>query len=129
MYKRQIHEFAEDLELLVEKKRKVVIITDEDAAFPGTSVYLTGDKGNQIGVIVDSKYALSGEYGGGNTNTCLYSGQKNFVELFKNALANEIRLIRIGQESLETVSYTHLDVYKRQVRHSAKTLHLSATYL
>lgn len=96
-----IHEFAEDLELLVEKKRKVVIITDEDGAFPGTSVYLTGDKGNQIGVIVDSKYALSGEYGGGNTNTCLYSGQKNFVELFKNALANEIRLIRIGQESLE----------------------------
>ena len=96
-----IQEFAEDLELLVEKKREVVIITDEDGAFPGTSVYLTGDKGNQIGVIVDSKYALSGEYGGGNTNTCLYSGQKNFVELFKNALANEIRLIRIGQESLE----------------------------
>ena len=52
-----IQEFAEDLELLVEKKRKVVIITDEDGAFPGTSVYLTGDKGNQIGVIVDSKYA------------------------------------------------------------------------
>ena len=47
-------------------------------------------------MIADSRYALSGEYGGENMNTCLYSGQKNFVELFKNALANEIQLIRIA---------------------------------
>ena len=26
-------------------------------------------------------------------NTCLYSGQKNFVNLYKRALANEIKLI------------------------------------
>lgn len=94
-----IREFSEDLEQLLKKGRKVVILTDEDVTFPGASVYLTENKGRQIGVIADSRYALSGEYGGENMNTCLYSGQKNFVELFKNALANEIQLIRIGQQS------------------------------
>lgn len=92
-----ISEFADDLKKLVEAGKKVVIITDETLLFPGASIYLTKDKGKQIGLIVDSQYALSGEYGSENMNTCLYSGQKNFVELFKNALANEIKLIRIGQ--------------------------------
>ena len=40
-------------------------------------------KHTQIGLITDSKYALTGEYGEGSINTCLYSGQKNFVELYK----------------------------------------------
>lgn len=94
-----IREFSEDLEQLLKKGRKVVILTDEDVTFPGASIYLTENKGKQIGVIADSRYALTGEYGGESMNTCLYSGQKNFVELFKNALANEIQLIRIGQQS------------------------------
>ena len=109
-----IREFAEDLERLVEKKRKVVIITDEEVAFPGPSVYRTGDKGKQIGVIVDSKYALSGEYGDGNMNTCLYSGQKNFVELFKNALANEIQLIRFEQGISSEPEKSRMDKKRRE---------------
>ena len=48
----------------------------------------------QVGVIADSKYVLTGEYGEGSMNTCLYSGQKNFVELYKTALANEINYYR-----------------------------------
>ena len=51
----------------------------------------------QIGIIADSKYVLTGEYGEGSMNTCLYSGQKNFVELYKTALANEIELIKIRE--------------------------------
>ncbi len=31
----------------------------------------------------------------GSMNTCVYSGQRNFVTVFKNALANEIELIKI----------------------------------
>ena len=31
-------------------------------------------------------------------NTCLYSGQKNFVELYKTALGNEIKLLTIQEE-------------------------------
>ena len=32
-------------------------------------------------------------------NTCLYSGQKNFVELYKTALANEIKLLSIRRRT------------------------------
>lgn len=75
------------------KKKKVVIITDKELVIPNVTVYQTESKGNQIGVITDSKYVMTGEYGEGSMNTCLYSGQKNFVELFKTAMSNEIKLI------------------------------------
>ena len=57
------------------------------------------DEGKQIGIITDSKHVLTGEYGKGSMNTCLYSGQKNFVELYKTALANEIKLLSIREEN------------------------------
>lgn len=78
---------------LVKKGMKVVIITDREISFSGATVYVTESRGSQIGIITDSRYALTGEYGESSMNTCLYSGQKNFVELFKTAMANEIKLI------------------------------------
>ena len=54
--------------------------------------------GKQIGIITDSKHVLTGEYGKGSMNTCLYSGKKNFVMLYKNALANEIKLMTLSKE-------------------------------
>ena len=62
-------------------------------------VYFGENRGMQIGIIADSKYVLTGEYGEGSMNTCLYSGQKNFVELYKTALANEIKLLSIREEN------------------------------
>ena len=32
-------------------------------------------------------------------NTCLYSGQKNFVNLYKTALSNEIKLLAMKKEN------------------------------
>ena len=87
--------FSELLQKLTAEGRKVVLITDGPSEIAGARVYLTEAKGCQIGVIVDSRYVLSGEFGEGSMNTCLYSGRKNFVLLFKNALANEIVLIKI----------------------------------
>lgn len=89
------------LERLAERGRKIVLITDSTFAFEGALVYVTEAKGSQIGVITDSRYVLSGEYGPDSMNTCLYSGQKNFVRLFKNALANEIELIKIRKGERE----------------------------
>lgn len=91
------------LSALADKGRKIVLITDHPFGMEGAEVYVTGDKDSQIGMITDSKYVLSGEYGPGSMNTCLYSGQKNFVKLFKSALANEIELIKIrgGENSDE----------------------------
>ena len=73
----------------------VVIITDwEELQEPGT-IYRAGDKKGQVGMIVDSSFVLSGEYGERSGNTCLYTGQRNFVEIFKEAMANEIKVIEL----------------------------------
>lgn len=86
---------------LIEDRKKVVVITDEPFALSGASVYVSEEKHFQIGIITDSRYVITGEYGDGSMNTCLYSGQKNFVSLFKNALANEIKLIQYTKERQE----------------------------
>lgn len=88
-----LHLVDTEIRRLVKQHKKVVIITDKAIHYKSVKAYMSEDKGTQIGIIVDSRYVLTGEYGEGSMNTCLYSGQKNFVELFKNALANEIKLI------------------------------------
>ncbi|MDD3402647.1 MAG: helix-turn-helix domain-containing protein [Hespellia sp.] len=85
----------EELETAAAAEKKVVIVTDMPFMLKGAKIYVSDDRGKQVGIIADSKYTLTGEYGSGSTNTCLYSGQKNLVTLFKNALANEIKLISI----------------------------------
>lgn len=87
--------FAEELERLAGEGKKVVLLTDGEYRLEGKQVqcYVCPRKQGQIGVIADSRYALTGEIGTGRGDTCLYSGQPNFVELYKQALANEIELI------------------------------------
>lgn len=87
--------FRRELEELLRKKRKVVILTEAMCELEGAIFYQTEEKGQQIGLIVDSQSVLSGECGPGSLNTCLYSGQKNFVSVFKSAMANEIKLIQL----------------------------------
>ena len=87
-----------ELEELKRAGKKVVIVTDQPVTFIGAKVYVGKSRGMQIGVIADSRYVLTGEYGEGSMNTCLYSGQKNFVELYKTALGNEIKLLTIQEE-------------------------------
>ncbi|MGN1267279.1 MAG: TrmB family transcriptional regulator [Dorea sp.] len=89
---------VEELEKLKEENKKIVIITDHPVTFGNAKVYVGEPKGMQIGLITDSKYVLTGEYGEGSMNTCLYSGQKYFVELYKRALSNEIQLLSIREE-------------------------------
>lgn len=84
---------------LTTDKKQVVIITDQPATFVRAKVYIGEDRGTRIGVIADSKYVLTGEYGEGSMNTCLYSGQQNFVELYKSALSNEIKLLSMREEN------------------------------
>ena len=91
--------FVEELELLEKNNKKLVIITDQPVKFGSAKVYVGEARNTQIGVITDSKYVLTGEYGEGSIDTCLYSGQKNFVELYKRALSNEIKLSAIQEET------------------------------
>lgn len=82
-----------ELQGLLDAGKKVVIITDSNVTLGRAQVYVNHPKGSQIGMIVDSRKVLTGKLETDGKGTCLYSGQKNFVEVFKTALANEIKLI------------------------------------
>ena len=84
-----------DLEYLIESGRKVVLLVSEEVVFPGAIIYVTEKKESQIRLIVDSEYVLTGDMTGSATDTCLYCGQKNFVNVFKESLKNEIKLIEL----------------------------------
>ncbi len=88
-----------ELQQLTADKKQVVVITDQPTTFGRAKVYIGEDRGMRIGVIADSRYVLTGEYGEGSMNTCLYSGQRNFVELYKTALSNEIKLLSMREEN------------------------------
>ena len=88
-----------ELESLIQRRKKVVIITDQPVNFDGAKVYIGNPRGTAVGLIVDSNRVLAGEYGEGSMNTCLYSGQKNFVNLYKTALSNEIKLLAMKKEN------------------------------
>lgn len=93
-----LYRIKPELEALAEKKIKVVILTDEPFTLLDAKVYQTQNRKEQIGIITDSKYVLTGQLGEGKESTCLYSGQVNFVQVFKDSMKNEIRLLELKIE-------------------------------
>lgn len=87
--------FEELLTQLIQRGRKVVILTDEPIQLEGAQIYVTESRGDQIGLITDSAHVLTGEVGLGKQSVCLYSGQPNLVRVFKDSLRNEIKLIEL----------------------------------
>lgn len=85
------------LERLLAEEKKVVLLLAEPATpeIEGGILYVTGRQDTQLRLIVDSAYVLTGEMTGSDTDSCLYCGQKNFVNVFKESLRNEIKLIEL----------------------------------
>lgn len=110
-----LEKWQDELIQLIERRIKVVLISDElpavfslckelrdEIIFYRTFFDLTKEGTEeewkrQVRLIIDSEYVLTGEVTGGNTDTCLYSTQKNFVNVFKDAMRNEIELIKIKE--------------------------------
>lgn len=100
-----LEKWEKEIGTLLEKKVKVVLLSEklpenlqqENIIFykrlPAEEVWDPGEQ--QIRLIIDSAYVLTGEVVGGSTDTCLYSAQKNFVNVFKEAMSNEIKLIEL----------------------------------
>jgi sugar-specific transcriptional regulator TrmB len=74
---------------------KVVVITGPGFALEGAVIYHNEKQPGQIRLIVDSAHVLTGEIGGTGEANCLYSKSRNLVQLTKDSLSNEIRLIQI----------------------------------
>ena len=84
--------FRKELETLVQNGKKVVLISD-DFEIPKAIYHKTQTEKNQIRLIVDSSFVLTGEISGSEHDTCLYSGQQNLVDVMKEALKNKIELL------------------------------------
>lgn len=87
------------IEAAVARGLKVVIITDPPFALDGAQVYHTKTRQYQVRLIADSKNVLTGDTASGSESTCLYSKKRNLIELFKEALKNEITLITMMEGS------------------------------
>ena len=61
-------------------------------------MYHTAKRGGSVRLITDSSYALTGELREETHTTCLYSANRNLVQLLKDALANEIQLNVMKQQ-------------------------------
>ena len=110
-----LEQWSEEIRELVRAQKKVVLISEDNREpFPedaelkaGIIEYLVPEhfrepkeeeqQMDQIRLIMDSEYILTGTVTGKSSDTCLYSGQKNFVRVFKDAMRNEIALIRLKQ--------------------------------
>ena len=84
-----------ELEAALKKGLKVVIISDKSFALDGAICYGTVKQNEQIRLIADSHTVLTGDLEDEENSTCLYSCKRNLVDLFKEALKNEIALIKI----------------------------------
>lgn len=93
-----IMQWQKELRELTEQKIKVVLITDDRVEVKNSIFYLSGKKEEQLRLIIDSEYVLTGEISGRDSDACLYCGQPNFVNVFKEALRNEIKLIELTRE-------------------------------
>lgn len=90
-----LQEIKSQLEKAVSENLKVVIITNPPFNLTGAKVYHAEKSQQQIRLIVDSRKVLTGDIKNGSNSTCLYSKKKNLVDLFKEALKNEITLIEL----------------------------------
>lgn len=110
-----IGQWEEELRELCRRQIKVVLISEElpgnlaEEEANGRIIFYRSlpvsrewegnaeEKAKQIRLIIDSAYVLTGEVFGSATDTCLYSAQRNFVDVFKEAMHNEIRLIELSE--------------------------------
>lgn len=85
----------------IDRVIKMVIITNVPFDLAGATVYLTEKSEQQIRLIVDSTNVLTGDIDNGEYSTCLYSKKKNLVDLLKDSLKNEIKLIEIAGKDIK----------------------------
>ena len=87
-----LSEFEGELAEIVKAGKKVVLLT-KGFKLAGAKIYETKPEPGQLRFITDSSYVLTGELTGDEHDTCLYSGQKNLVEVMKEALKDKITLL------------------------------------
>ena len=76
-----------------DKGLKVVIITSQGFELEGVTIYRNDKQPGQIRLIADTAHVLTGELKGTGESACLYSKNRNLIQLIRESLTNEIKLI------------------------------------
>ncbi|MHC1720916.1 MAG: TrmB family transcriptional regulator [Clostridiaceae bacterium] len=90
-----LEQILPDIRNAAKKGLKVVLITNIPVHLDGATVYATDAPLKQIRLIADSANVLTGDIDNGEFSTCLYSRKKNLIDLFKDSMKNEIKLIEM----------------------------------
>ncbi|MFA9377012.1 MAG: TrmB family transcriptional regulator [Lachnotalea sp.] len=88
-----LNQYVDELRNLVDKGIKIVIIVDKPFVLEGAIIYVKEKIDCQIRLICDSQKVLTGQLTSAGEATCLYSQNKNLIDVFKEMLKNEIELI------------------------------------
>lgn len=108
--KTMIEKFEKELLEMAGRGIKVVLISDEELEFasqkeivfyrkePQAKLPVREEGAVPVRLIIDSAKVLTGEISESAADTCLYSAQKNFVNLLKEAMRNEIELIELTEK-------------------------------
>ncbi|MDY6029258.1 MAG: helix-turn-helix domain-containing protein [Acidaminococcaceae bacterium] len=86
----------QELEEASARGLKIVVISEKDFVMPEAVCYVAVKETEQIRLIADSRTVITGDLAD-ETSTCLYSCKRNLVDLFKDALKNEIKLLQLTQ--------------------------------
>lgn len=85
-----------ELRQAVSRGLRVVVVTTEPFALAGAELYHTQKEENQVRVITDSACVLTGSLQSAERpGSCLFTQNATMVTLFKEALRNEIDLIKL----------------------------------
>lgn len=95
--KKMLDLFSSEIEALVAKGIKVVIITDEATYIANARIYISGTPIKQVRIISDSTKVLTGDFEDTGDASCLYSEKKNLVDLIKDSIKNEMTLIEMSK--------------------------------
>ena len=79
----------------IDRGIKMVLITNIQLYLEGATVYFAEKSHQQIRLIADSANVLTGDIDDGEYSTCLYSKKENLIDLLKDSLKNEIKLIEM----------------------------------
>lgn len=95
---RELEYVKKDLEDARNRGLKVVIITSPGYVMEGAVIYRNEKQPGQVRLIADTAHVLTGEIGGAAESTCLYSKNRTLIQLIKDSLTNEIKLIQIQND-------------------------------
>ena len=91
-----LEKVRESLAKVSEKGLKIVIISDKPCNIPDAKCYISQKEDFEIRLIIDSSTVLTGNIRYEENSTSLYSKNINLVDLIKESLKNEIKLIEIS---------------------------------